>query len=175
MSVEFLSKISSSLQISIIIFGLLTPILALVKWQVDKKISSIKEASYTQKLAHLSPRILTVDQKKILIEQLAPMRGHPVAFASKMMDGESIDFTDELVSVFKEAGLDVGETNKSSLNDLPGVLGLAVTGPNLEKDAAFIANVLQSAGFQYQTSGIKEGSLTGLLPNRVYIIVGRKK
>lgn len=175
MNLEILNKLSGYLQIAILIFGLSTPAIAFLKWKVDRKISYIKDQNNAQKIAKLSPRSLNSEQRKILIYELSKIKGCPVAFANKLMDGESIDFANELEVVFKEAGFDVGPTNRSSLNDFPGFLSLFVTGGNLDEKASFICIAFQKADIDCHLEPILDNSISGTLPDRIYIVVGRKK
>ena len=174
-NLDFLVRLSGWLQIAIIVFGLLTPSLAFIKWRVDKYATSLKEETYNQKLARLAPRTLTFEQKRLLVKKLSIAKGRPVAVASRMLDGESADYADEIAQLFKETGWDVGPTNRSSLNDFPGFLSLFVTGDKLEREASIIARSFQEVGINCHSEKISEGSISGQLADRVYVVVGRKR
>src|SRR3989344_883473 len=58
---------------------------------------------YQAELVKLMPRSLTSEQRSFLLDRLSSKQGR-IGFMSKLFDGESKDFTDELEQVFRDAG-----------------------------------------------------------------------
>ncbi len=137
----------------------------------DQKIIALKE-----KVQNLEPRILSDAQKKRLIEKLKTYEGSKrIAFYSRMMDRESAGFADQLAQTFKDAGWDVGATNRSSLNDFPGFLSLFVVGNPPKTLPSFVQLAFREIEIDCHSENIKENSLSGLRDqDRVYVVVGSK-
>ena len=96
---------------------------------------------------------------------------------SRLMDGESADFADDLAAVFREAGWTVVPTLRTSTNDFPGYVVLFGVGDaaGLEESARFVRTKLNQAGIDCRFEPIREESIGSLREdNTVYITVGRK-
>jgi hypothetical protein len=91
-----------------------------------------------------------------------------------MLDGESCDCATELAVLFLQAGCQVPEPIKTSLNDLPGYLALAAYGKIDIEIPALLANVFQAAGIPARIEAVKENSVGGWYQDVVHVIVGRK-
>ena len=61
-------------------------------------------------------------QRRVMLPLLEPLKGKPIVFACRMMDGESCDYTNDLARFFLAAGCQVPDPIKTSVNDLPGYL-----------------------------------------------------
>jgi len=137
----------------------------------NKKINQEKDTE----IISLQPRHLTSSQKDQLVAMLSTEKGK-IGLASRMLDGESSDFADELSLAFKEADWEIVSPNRSSLNDFPGFLSIFVVGKNLDSKADFISQSLQKIGIDCRPESIQQGSIGGALqPDTIYIVVGRKR
>ena len=65
-----LTRWSAILQVCIVVFGLLTPTLVLVRWRVDLAVGRIKDTINREKLAALGPRHLRPEQRAKLRAEL---------------------------------------------------------------------------------------------------------
>jgi len=120
------------------------------------------------------PRHLSAEQRQAMLPLLEKLRGRPVAFACHMLDGESCDYATELAVLFLQAGCQVPEPIKTSLNDLPGYLALAACGEIDTEIPPLLANVFQAAGIPARIETIKENSVGSWYQDVVHVIVGRK-
>jgi hypothetical protein len=120
------------------------------------------------------PRHLSVEQQRAMLPFLEKLRGRPVAFACRMLDGESCDYAVELATFFLHAGCQVPEPIKTSLNDLPGYLVLTTYGKVDTDIPELLARVFQAAGIPVRIEAIKEKSLARWYQDVVHVIVGRK-
>ncbi len=119
------------------------------------------------------PRHLTVEQRQAMMPLLEKLRGRPVAFACRMLDGESCDYATELATLFLQAGCQVPEPIKTSLNDLAGYLAIAAYG-NIDIDMpAQLAIVFQVAGIPARIEAVNESSVGTWYRDVVHVIVGR--
>lgn len=147
-----------------------------------------RQASAEQQVRALQPRVLTPEQKTLLITQLSEKHDQSVGFVSRMMDGESQDYAETLAAIFREAGWQVAPINRTGLYDLPNMLTLAVIVENpdnlesvaksrhLDPVADFICQTLQEVGINCQPASIPPNSYSGpLQPHTLYIFVGRKR
>jgi len=130
------------------------------------ELSEIKEKS--------SPRRLSVEQRKGMLPTIAKLKGRPVAIACRMMDGESCDYATELATFLREAGCQVPEPIKTSLNDLSGHLAVAVHGKADIEVAKVLVAALQAAGIPARIEAIQSNSLGTWYQDVVHLIVGRK-
>jgi len=119
------------------------------------------------------PRHLSAEQRRAMLPLLEKLRGRPVAFACRMLDGESCDYATELAVFFLRAGCQVPEPIKTSLNDLPGYLVLAAHGKIDMDIPELLVNVFQAAGIPVRIEAIKENSVGAWYQDVVHVIVGR--
>jgi len=125
-------------------------------------------------IAKLQPRILSNFQKTALLEKISQQKGR-IGFISLMMDGESLDFADELADVFKKAGWNLAPTIRTSLNDFPGFLSIFVTGQNLDASASLVCRSFQEINIDCRSEKIEGSSIGGVRElDTVYVVVGRK-
>jgi hypothetical protein len=124
--------------------------------------------------ARTALRVLSAEQKAAMLPVVTQLTGRPVAFACRMMDGESCDYATELARFFLEAGCRVPELIKTSANDLPGYLAIAVPGKADAEVAQVLANTFQAAGIPVGLEPIQENSLGVWYADVVHVIVGRK-
>lgn len=166
-------------QTTAIIAAVLTLVATTGRWCTGRILDArqaARIASLQNELAEVQPRRLTPEQRAQLVD--AARAGVPgrVGFYSRMMDGESGDFTDQLADAFRDAGWTVFETKRSSLNDFPGYLNLFVTGENLEASAQHVRDALARAGIDCRTEAVGDARLAGTRElDAVYVIVGRKQ
>ena len=119
-------------------------------------------------------RRLSAEQRQAMLPPLAKLRGRSVAFACRMMDGESCDYATELAAFFLEAGCQVPEPIKTSLNDLPGYVALAPHGKVDTEIPELLARAFQAASIPVRIEAVKENSVGGWYQDVVHVIVGRK-
>lgn len=122
-----------------------------------------------------SPRVLSAEQRAVLLPSVAKLKGRTVAFACRMMDGESCDYATELAQFFLEGGCQVPEPIKTSMNDLPGYLAIVVPGKADTELAEALASAFRAAGIPAKLEAIKENSLGGWYTDVVHVVVGRKR
>ena len=121
-----------------------------------------------------APRHLLPEQRKALLSAFAALKGRPVAFASRLMDGESCDYAMELATLALEAGCQVGEPIKTSVNDLPGYLAIVSHGKADRRIAEVLSSAFDTAAIPAKIEAIKENSVGVWYPDEVHVIVGRK-
>lgn len=185
-----LTRWSAILQVCIVIFGLLTPALVLVRWRVDLTIGRMKETINQEKIAALGPRQLRAEQRARLLAELraiTPAPVHTVVAVTRFMDAESTDFGRQLLLVFSDAGWQVGNVISSSLSELPGFVTLLVTGDParsaddqkelIQLTYRRVLGALVAAGIDCREGGVPDPKSTlgtGMGANSIYIVVGRK-
>lgn len=123
-------------------------------------------------LGHL-PRRLSAVQKQRMSVLPDRLQGTVVAFVSRLMDGESLDFATELASIFAEAGCIVPDVIKTSLNDLKGYLAISAIGKVDPAIPPLVAQVLESAGITAKVENIPSSSVGQWYENTVHVVVGR--
>lgn len=120
------------------------------------------------------PWKLSQEQKVEFIRNLSQGSGHPTIVASRMMDGDSYDYAEDIASALKEANWAVGLVNKSSVNNHDGI----VVFPNFEDQTLpsfkLLINSLNSAGIKFTVAEISKKSIAKILPDTTYIVVGRR-
>ncbi|MBZ9572261.1 hypothetical protein KJA15_02950 [Patescibacteria group bacterium] len=137
---------------------------------INKKI----EKEFQQELKKVQPRHLSISQKNQLTVTLSKKKGK-VGLVSRLLDGESLDFAEEIASVFKDAGWNVLPTNQTSLNDYTGFLKIFVTGKNMDSVVNLISQTFNEVGIDLRSGEVKPSSIGGSLQaDTVYIVVGRK-
>lgn len=121
-----------------------------------------------------APRHVSAEQRAVMLPFLAKIKGRPVAVACRLMDGESCDYATELATFLLGAGCAVPEPIRTSLNDLPGYLGLAIHGNADPEVAKVLASAFQAAGIPAKTEAVKQDSVGAWYQDAVHVIVGRK-
>ena len=139
--------------------------------QKETKIFSIQE-----ELIAVQPRRLSKIERTKLKEKLTQFKGQNVIFVSKMMDNESADYAEQLESVFKDAGWNVGPMNRTLLDDLTGFLTAAVSSDNdAEKRLFAVRDAFLYAGINFRFTELRPNSTSiQSQSNTIYILVGRK-
>lgn len=146
----------------------------------DSAIQQAKQDAITARteLADLkqksAPRQLSATQRTAMLPLVKTLKGQPIAFACRMMDGESCDYATDLAAFLAGVGCQVLEPIKTSLNDLPGYLAITTRGqvdPQLGNQllAAFTA-----AGIPAKVEAVKENSIGAWYNDAVHVVVGRK-
>ena len=121
-----------------------------------------------------APRHLSQEQRDAMNRLVGKLKGRPLAFACRMMDGESCDYATELAAFFLQAGCQVPEPIKSSLNDLAGYLAIVTRGKADPGVAHAVLNALEAARIPAKIEAIKESSVVGWYDDVVHVIVGSK-
>jgi hypothetical protein len=123
----------------------------------------------------LKPRVVSDSQRQNLLRYLANIHGK-IGFITHMLDGESEDCAKQLTSIFKAGGWEIAPTVKNSLNDLPGFVVMVTMDPDLIGLGDTVGNALNAAGIPCQPRHIEPNSIgASLEPDKLYIVVGRKK
>src|SRR5574337_850443 len=141
---------------------------AIQKARQDATTARNELAQFKQEAA---PRKLSDEQRNRMLPLVAPLKGHPIAFACRMMDGESCDFATDLATFFLDAGCQVPEPIKTSLNDLPGYLAVTARG-NVDPEAikrllaVFIAGRIPA-----KIEVVKENSMGAWYNDAIYVVV----
>jgi hypothetical protein len=134
--------------------------------EARSELSALKERT--------APRRLSPEQRQAMLPFIAKLRGRPVAFACRLMDGESCDYASELAALFLQAGCQVPEPIKTSLNDLAGYVALSPYGKVDTEIVQLLTSAFQAAGIAARIEAIKENSVGAWYQDVVHIIVGRK-
>jgi len=141
----------------------------LAKTQIEVADSKRKQAEAEKSLeelrAKLRARSITAEQREILVHQLAPLAGGRIKVV-RLGDKEASEYADQIISVFREAGLAVDIMNIGVLG--PPQYGIIVTpAPPSVGVSAFIAALNKSK------TSYKTGSIPGAA-NQFGILVGLK-
>lgn len=118
-------------------------------------------------------RRLTEEQRQAMIPLLERLRGRSIAFACRMMDGESCDYATQLATLFLQTGWRVPEPIKTSLNDLTGYLAIAAFGNVDAAMPTLLAAIFQATGIPARIEAVKENSVGTWYRDVVHVIVGR--
>jgi hypothetical protein len=121
-----------------------------------------------------APRTLLESQRLAMLPLLEPLRGQPIAFACRMMDGESCDYTNDLVHFFLDAGCQAPPPIKTSVNDLPGYIAITLHGTADATVAQTLLNIFKAADIPAKIETIPENSISSWYTNVVHVVVGRK-
>jgi hypothetical protein len=119
------------------------------------------------------PRHLSAEQRRAMLPFLEKLKGCPVAFACRMLDGESCDYATELATFFLQTGCKVPKPIETSLNDLPSYLALAAYGKPDMGILYLLENAFQAAGIPARIEAIRENSIGAWYQDVVHVIVGR--
>jgi len=123
-----------------------------------------------------SPRKLTEGQSKTLLNLLSFESKFQVAGMCRMMDTESYNYAEQLVSVFRNAKWKVRETNRTFLDDIDSDVVVAITENEQIEVANQIILTLNKVGIAAKKlDKIREKSFSGAQPDTIYLIVGTKK
>jgi hypothetical protein len=141
--------------------------------------AQLDAAAARSELSHLkertSPRRLSPEQRLAMRPLLQSLKGHQVAFACRMMDGESCDYATELAQFFLDAGCQVPEPIKTSVNDLPGYIAITNHGKSDKQVAQLVKRSLDAGDIPSRIEEIKENSVGIWYDDVVHVVVGRKK
>ena len=142
---------------------------------LSKELSASKEL-ITNLEKKTSPRGLTEEQSKTLPSLLSFQSKFQVAGMCRMMDTESYNYAEQLVSVFRKAKWKVIETNRSFLDDIDSDVVVAITENEQIEVANQIILALNKIGIAAKKlEKIRENSFSGAQTNTIYLIVGAKK
>jgi hypothetical protein len=142
---------------------------------LSKELSASKELIINLE-KKTSPRGLTEEQSKTLPSLLSFQSRFQVAGMCRMMDTESYNYAEQLVSVFRKAKWKVIETNRSFLDDIDSDVVVAITENEQIEVANRIILALNKVGIAAKKlEKIRENSFSGAQTNTIYLIVGAKK
>ena len=152
----------------------------LIARHTDAAIQKAREEATTTRTELLelkrrtAPRHLSPTQRAAMAPLIAKLRGHPIAFACRMMDGESCDYATELAAFFLGAGCQVPEPIKTSVNDLPGYIAIANHGHADQDAGTRLLAAFTAAGIPAKIEMLKENSIGAWYNDAVHVVVGRK-
>ena len=109
-----------------------------------------------------------------MLRLLANLEGRSIAFACRMMDGESCDYADELAAFFLEAGFKVPEPIKTSVNDLPGYLAIVSRGSVDDDLRTLLLDTFEAARIPARIESIDPATVGAWYDDVVHVLVGRK-
>ena len=132
------------------------------------------ERSLQELTEKTSPRHLSAKQKAAMERPLSKLKGRTVAFAFRMMDGESSDYTVELVQLFRDAGCVIPDPIKTSLNDLPGYVAITPHGQVANDVTDLLLNVFRAGNIPAKAETLNENSIGVWYGNVIHVVVGRK-
>ena len=121
-----------------------------------------------------APRRLSPEQRTAMTRILRRLKGRPVAFACRLMDGESCDYATELATFFLAEGCLVPEPIKTSVNDFPGFLVITSHGKEDPETVEALISAFGAAGILLRVEAVKENSIGTWYQDTVHVVVGRK-
>jgi hypothetical protein len=140
------------------------------------------EAELTENKAKLNdlkkktePRSLFPEQKRKLAQLLPPPASFRIAVACRLMDMESCNYGEELIGVFRDLKWQIGETNRTFLDDIQGDVVVAVTDDTQISMADRILKALNNVGIKASNQALRKNSISGVKTNTLCLIVGAKK
>jgi hypothetical protein len=126
----------------------------------------------------IKPWHLSDDQQKRVKEELHSLVPKKIAFIYRLMDGDGKDFAEQLATIFKASGWEVGGIGGNSLNDLPNKVTVAInsrSGIELMTIADRLCDSLNRVGIPCGGE-LKPDTIGGPLEiGIVYIVIGRKQ
>lgn len=141
------------------------------------------DPSLKEDVKNMLPRSLTEEQRAKLLDAASKRRAR-IGFASKLFDGESEDFADDLSSVFSDAGWQIEQKIKNSTNDLKDFVTVAATYSQevslseLSGLIEFVCSTLNQVDVPCKIVSIPENTYTfnegPPSPDTIYVFVGRK-
>jgi len=121
-----------------------------------------------------APRNISAEQHAAMLPILTTIKDRPVAVACRLMDGESCDYATEIGNALKEAGCQVPDLIKTSVNDFPGKVVIAIKGSADLDVAKVLEKAFKAAGIPASTESVQENLVGVWYPDVVHVIVGRK-
>ena len=122
-----------------------------------------------------APRHVTAEQRARLVAGARRLHGASVVLASRMMDGESLDFAGEIAGALREGGCEVPDIVKTSLNDLPGLVAVSNYGSADPELLKALERMLRDAGIPTERHDIADSSIGSRYRDVPHLVVGRKK
>mgnify|MGYP003588161740 CR=1 FL=1 len=147
----------------------------------EKNVALSKELSASKELIakleeKTSPRVLNEEQSKTLHNLLSFESKFQIAGMCRMMDSESYNYAEQLLSPFRKKKWKVLETNRTFLDDIDSDVVVAITENEQIEVANHIILALNKVGIAAKKlDKIRENSFSGAQPNTIYLIVGTKK
>jgi hypothetical protein len=181
-NLQSLIKVSNILQwlaISLIFLGAGFQIM---KFFIDKRISTIKAQQVAslretideqdKKLENvkdeLKDRVIPEHKISLITKELSKHKGEKIAITSVMGDQESLSFASQLKTIFLKAGWQVnGVTQAVYTNPVKGII-IVINNKSNENKARFLFSIFKSVGF-HSSGQIKEKQGEDL-----HLIVGSK-
>lgn len=121
------------------------------------------------------PRKLLQEQKSKLSQLLPGPSNFKIAAACRLMDNESCNYASDIISVFRDKKWNVGEANKSFLDDVNGDVIVAITEDTQIQTADLIMKALNKVGLKASNEPIRKDAISGVQDNTIYLIVGAKQ
>jgi hypothetical protein len=96
-----------------------------------------------------------------------------VVVISKMLDGESSEYADQIAAAIQKAGWEVSR-NRSSLHNFRGLTAAMIGENSSKEDVAAVVGPLMAAQIPFQPQALNSNQVSGVLNGKVAIVVGRK-
>ena len=135
--------------------------------QTESELSALREET--------SPRHLSPEQRRAMSPVLEKLRGRVVAFAYRMMDGESGDYCSEISGFFREYGCEIPRLIPTSTNDFKGYVAITARGQTDNEIVEALLSAFKAGKISAKVEETKSNSLGFWYDNTVHVIVGRKK
>ena len=174
-SVEILGKLIPSAQILIVLLTIFTVWASVQRGKLEKQEKLKLTQEITKLQQKISPRQITPEQEKKLIEMLSFPADCHVAIASRLMDQESYNYAEVIASIFRKANWKIGPIDRSYLDDTIGDIALAITNDIQKETAQKIIQALNVVAIKVKQEKIREKAISSVQGNTIYLIVGSKK
>jgi hypothetical protein len=182
-SIEILGKFILGGQILIVVTTIFTLWASVYKSKLEDSEKEIvsKELNASKKIIEkleekTTPRKLTEKQSLSLFQLLSFKSKYKVAGICRMMDKESYDYTEQLISVFQKAKWKIEKTQATFLDDIDSDIAVAISTDDQIEVANKLIGILQQVGLDARKlDHFRKGSCGAIKPNTIYIFIGTKK
>jgi hypothetical protein len=129
----------------------------------------------SDEIARLRGRTISEQQKTVLTSRLSKTRA-PIGFNYRLMDGEGLDFANQLADVFRVLGWEVRHVAGNFLDDFPGYVAVVTIDQTLQQTAKLVCDSLNTANIECRDNAvIASGKIGGQFElGVIYVVIGRK-
>ncbi len=124
--------------------------------------------------ARTSPRRLSDAQRETLVSAASKAPGAKVLVACKLLDGESCGLAEQIAAALRAARWLVDPVNKTSLDDLAGVVAVYRPFEQMPMGFSVLVDGLKACGVAVRVGMLDAQSSHQFGLDKVYIVVGRK-
>ena len=125
--------------------------------------------------ARNAPRRLTQQQRDAVAQAVAGLASVPVVVASRMMDGESLDYATDIAEALRASVPSVPAVVQTSLNDFPGFVAVHSPPQNVPNQQGQLLAGLAAGAVPVRQQQIAVGSIAAYNSSTYYVVVGRKE